>query len=135
MTATDVVALHPYYRRPLRALFSEKQRIEADTRLRRAFPQRARALQPRRERRRSYVAAAAIFGALGLAGAGATRAAVATAGVAESLAVWAVLPVTEYRGTTTAGEWLLLGSVAPVLVVARTWWIAVSNARHRAWFW
>jgi hypothetical protein len=135
VTDANVVAVHPYYRRPLRALFREGRRIDADTRLRRTFPERSRRLQPRRERRRSYIATTAVLGALGLAGAGAGSAALATAAAAEALAVWAILPVTAFRGTTTVDEWIRLGALAPALVVARTWWITASNARYRTWFW
>jgi glycosyltransferase involved in cell wall biosynthesis len=134
-TAPNLVAIHPYYRRQLRQLFREGRIVEGDTRLRRKFPDRARVMQPRRERRRTYASTLLLIGAAGIAGAGHRVGATAMATVGAGIAVAAVLPETAFRGTTTAGEWVALAALAPALAVARTWWIVRANVRHRTWFW
>jgi glycosyltransferase involved in cell wall biosynthesis len=134
-TAPDLVVYHPYYRRPLRSLFREGVRIDADTRLRKKFPERSRRLQPSRRFRRSYAATALLLISAGSALAGAPQWGAVGLAVSEVVALTAVIPVVEERGRGSVREWLGLALVALPLTAARTWWATRSNARMRTWFW
>jgi len=134
--APDVVVFHPHARRPVRALFREGARLDADTRLRARFPDRFRRLLPRRGFRTTYAAFLALLVLVGAAASGAPGIGIAGIAVVVELgSLMAVRGAVSERRRPFWWEWIALAGVAPVLVVCRVVWVARANLAHRQNFW
>lgn len=132
----DVVVYHPHSRRRVRSLLREGARLDADTRLRRRFPDRFTRLLPRRGFRTTYAAAIAIAVAIAAPFLGLPLVAdVGIALVAELLCLKAVSGAVASRSRPSWRELLSLAGLAPVLVLSRVAWVIRSNIAHRQNFW
>jgi GT2 family glycosyltransferase len=133
--APEMVVFHPHYRRPVTSLLRAGRRYDADARLRWRFPEESRRRSPRRGLRKSYAAAALVAVAVAAFVIRAELVAGAVAMAAWALAVAALRTTIAGRGPARWSEWAALVALAPVIAIARTYWVAASNIRYRVWFW